>query len=240
MATLTAPSSAEAIVTRAGHSGRTMGVLLFVQLVGLILPFVLLVPATTSGFLEVAAGIADQIKVAVFLLFVNGIVTISISLSAFPFIRIHSEPLALGFIALSVIWFSAQAVDNVHILSMLSLSQQYAERGSANVDVLMTLATAVRASRRWAHYTELLVIDAWFFAFYGLLFRCSLVPRRLAALGIVMAAVHTMAIPLPVFLGYTGMPMLGVSLAVSHLAVASWLVLKGLRSDFAAAVLPQV
>jgi hypothetical protein len=230
MAPLIAPSSAEAIVTRARHSGRTMGVLLFVQLVGLILPFVLLVPVTTPGFLEVAAGIANQIEVAVFLLFANSIITISISLVLFPFIRTHSEALALGFVALSVIWFSAQALDNVHILSMLSLSQQYAKDATANVDAFETLGTAVRASRRWAHYTELLIIDAWFFAFYGLLLRCSLVPRPLAALGIAMAVVHATAIPLPVFVGYAGMPMLGISLAVSHVAVASWLVLKGSRS----------
>ena len=77
-------------------------------------------------------------------------------------------------------------MDNVHILSMLSLSQQYAEGGTANVDVWETVATAVRVSRRWAHYTGLLIIDAWFFAFYGVLFRFSLVTRTLAALGLAM------------------------------------------------------
>jgi len=211
----------------ARRSGQTLGVLLFVQLVGLILPFALLVPATTDGFLEAATGNAGQIKLAVFLLFANAGVTISISLAAFPFIRIHSEALALGFVALSVIWFSAQAVDNVHILSMLSLSQRYAEGAIANVEAAETLAAAVRVTRRWAHYTELLIIDSWFFLLYGLLFRYSVVPRLLAVLGVAMAIVHTTAITLPVFLDYPSAPLLGVSLAVSQLAVASWLVLKG-------------
>ena len=48
--------------------------LLFFQLAGLIVPFVLLLPLTTGpqSFLANAAGSSLQIKVAVFLLFLYG------------------------------------------------------------------------------------------------------------------------------------------------------------------------
>jgi hypothetical protein len=81
-----------------------------------------------------------------------------------------------------------------------------------------------RSSRRWAHYTELLVIEAWFLVFYGLLFRLSLVPRPLAGFGMIMVMVHAAGITLPMFIGYGSMPSLGFSLALSHLALGSWLV----------------
>lgn len=207
--------------------GRIIGSLLFVQLVGLILPFILLMPITTSGFLENAAGIASQIKVAVFLLFANGALTIGIAIAAFPVFREYSYRMALWFLAFSIIWFSMQAVDNAHILSMLSLSQQYGEGGASQSELFGVLGAAARSTRKWVHYTELLVIDTWFFVFYGSLFRFALVPRVLAGFGLIAVIVHTTAIPLPMFVGYSSVPLLGVSLALSHLALGTWLVVKG-------------
>ena len=207
--------------------GRIIGILLLAQLVGLTLAFILLVPATAPGFLETAAGLSPQIKAAVFLLFANGALTIGIAAAAFPAFREYGYKMALGLLALSVVWFSVQAVDNAHILSMLSLSQQYAEGGAANAELFGALATAARATRRWMHYTELLVIDAWFFLFYVQLFRSSLVPRALAGFGVIMVMIHAAGIPLPAFLGYDIVPPMAYSLALGYLAVGTWLAVKG-------------
>jgi hypothetical protein len=135
--------------------------------------------------------------------------------------------MALWLLALSVIWFSMQAVDNTHILSMLSLSQQYAQGGAADAGLFGAPATALRSTRRLAHYTELLVIDCWFCVFYGLLFRSSVVPRALAGFGLIMVIVHTAGITLPTFIGYSNVLPLAYSLALSYLAVGTWLVVKG-------------
>jgi hypothetical protein len=163
----------------------------------------------------------------VLLLFAGGAVTIGIAIAGFPVFREYSYRMALWFVALSIIWFSMQAVDNIHILSMLSLSQQYTQGGAVNAELFGALATAVSSTRRWAHYTELLVIDCWFFMFYCLLFRLSLVPRPLAGFGLIMVLVHTAAITLPPFIGYSNVLVLAYSLALSYLAVGSWLVVKG-------------
>jgi hypothetical protein len=211
----------------AKSTGRIIGILLFVQLAGLIVPFVLLMPITTSGFLENAAGIAFQIKVAVFHLFANGAVTLGIAIAAFPVLREYSYRMALWFLALSVIWFSMQAVDNAHILSMLSLSQQYAEGGASNAELSQTLGAVVHSTRRWAHYTELLVIDCWIFVLYSILYRFRLVPRALAAFGLITVLLHFTGITLPLFLGYSSVTLMGVPMALSHLALAIWLLTRG-------------
>jgi hypothetical protein len=207
--------------------GRIIGMLLLVQLVGLILPFVLLLPLVEAGFLERAAGYALQIRLAVLLLFALGALTIGIAIAAFPLLCEHSYGMALWLLAASVVWFSMQAVDNAHILTMLSLSQWYVEGGASNTESLEALGQLARSSRVWAHYTELLVIEAWFLVFYGLLFRLSLVPRAVAGFGLLMVVVHAVGITMPMFIGYDGVPALGVSLALSHLAVGGWLVAKG-------------
>jgi hypothetical protein len=201
--------------------------MLFMQLVVLALGFILLLPITTPDFLGNAAGASSQIRVAVLLLFACGALTIGIAIAGFPVFREHSPRMALWFLAFSVIWFSMQAVDNVHILSVLSLSQQYAQGGAANAELLGALATAARSTRVWAHYTELLVIDSWFFVFYGLLFRFSLVPRALAGFGLIMVIAHAAAITLPMFVGYSRVMVLAYSLTLSYLAVGTWLVVKG-------------
>jgi hypothetical protein len=213
-------------MTSAGR-GRVMGTLLFVQLVGLILPFLLLLPITTPEFLQTAAGVGAQIRVAVLLLFANGALTIAVALVVFPVVREYGHGSGLLLLAVSVIWFSIQAVDNAHILAMLSLSERYAEAGSLNSEILTSLGTLARVLRRWAHYTELLIIETWFLVFYGLLFRLSLVPRALAGFGLMMVILHATGITLPTFIGYSGMPLLGVSLGLSHLALTGWLVAKG-------------
>lgn len=208
--------------------GRIVGMLLFVQLAGLIVPFVLLHPMTTADFLVNAAGYSGQIKVAVFLLFANCALTVGIAILAFPIFRDHSQRMAILVVAVSVIMFTLQAVDNVHLMSMLSLSQQYVEAGGPN-ELFQTLATLVRSTRKWAHYPELVAIDAWIFTLYSILYRFRLVPRALAAFGLFTVLLHFAAIPLPVILGYSGVMQLGAVMALSHIALAGWLVAKGFR-----------
>ena len=208
--------------------GRIIGILLLVQLAGLIVPFVLLHPLTTgpAGFLANAAGASLQIKVAVFLLFANCGLTIGIAIPALPLFRHYSEAMALWLVVLSVIMFLLQAVDNVHVLSMLSLSQQYAQAGGP-AELFQTLAAVVGSTRRWAHYSELLVIDCWIFLLYSLLYRLALVPRALAVFGLLTVMLHFTGIPLPGFMGYSLVTMMGVPMAFSHVALAIWLMVKG-------------
>ena len=202
--------------------------LLFVQLAGLIVPFVLLHPLTMgpSKSLANAAGSSFQIKVAVFLLFANCALTIGISIAAWPIVRQFSYGMALWLVSVGVIMFLMQAVDNVHVLSMLSLSERYAESGGPD-ELFQALAAVVGSTRRWAHFTELLVIDCWIFLLYSVLYRFALVPRALAAFGLITVLLHFTGITLMGFLGYNIVTLMGVTMGLSHLALVLWLVAKG-------------
>lgn len=212
----------------AKSTGRIIGMLLFFQLAGLIVPFVLLLPLTTGpqSFLANAAGSSLQIKVAVFLLFANCALTIGITIAASRVFRQYSEAMTLWLLAVSVIMFVLQAVDNVHVLSMLSLSQQYAQAGGPD-ESFQTLAAVVGSTRSWAHTTELLAIDWWIFLLYSVLYRFAVVPRALAAFGLITVVLHVTGIPLRRFLGYDPVALMGVPMALSHITLAIWLVAKG-------------
>lgn len=208
--------------------GRIIGVLLPVQLAGLMVPFILLLPMQRPpGFLENAAGHSFQIKIAVFLLFANCALTIAISIVASRVFREYSNALALCLLTAAVIMFILQAVDNSYLLSMVSLSKEYTGTVAANQDIFHGLAFLLGSTRRWVHYIELLAIDAWMFLFYGILLRFRLVPRVLAAFGFLTVVLHTAGISLPLFLGYRSVTLMGATLAVSHVAFGLWLVVKG-------------
>ena len=209
------------------NTGRAVGVLLFVQLVGLSLPFILLSPTTSTNFLESAAGAAFQTRAAIFVLFANAVLTAGITLWAFPVFREYSSRLAILLIVVSGIWVVMQSVDNAQILAMMSLSQQYADSGGGNSEVYEIVAASVRSTRRWVHFTELLVVDFWFIIFYAALFRFALVPRLLTGFGISAVIFHAAGITLPVFAGYSSFMPLGWLLLLSHLLIGAWLIAKG-------------
>jgi hypothetical protein len=208
--------------------GRLIGILLFVQLAGLIVPFVLLRPLTTGArdYLTNAAAASLQIKVAVFLLFANCALTIGIAIAAWGIFRQYSEAMALWLVAASVIMFALQAIDNAHILSMVSLSRQYALTGGPD-ELFLTLAAVIGSTRRWVHFAELLVIDCWMFLLYSFLYRFTLAPRALAVFGLLTVLLHFAAIPMRGFLGYSLVTPLGMPMGLSEIALALWLAFKG-------------
>lgn len=212
----------------AGSPGRTVGMLLFLQLVGWILPFVLLLPLTTGprGYLASGANVSSQVTVAAFLLFANCVLTIGISITVFRVLRQYSESAALWLVALSVMMFSAQAVDNIYVLSMVSLSQQYAHL-SGQEEMVLALAQVVGATRRWAHLSALALIDCWIVFFYGALYRFAVVPRAVAVFGLATVVLHFVGIPLRGFLGYGPLAPMGMPMAVSHVTLAVWLLARG-------------
>ena len=210
------------------RTGRVVGGLLLLQLAGLIVPFILLQPLTGSpqAYLAGAAGAAMQIKLAVLLLFLNGVLTVGLSIVMYGVERDRREPLSLALLAASVVMLLLQAVDNAHILTMLSLSEQVA--GAAGPAAPYgALATMAATTRRWVHYTELLAIDGWILLLYVTLQRLGLVPRELTMLGVLTVLLHLVAIPLRRFAGASPITWMGVPMAFSHVLLGAWLVAKG-------------
>ena len=209
--------------------GRIVGVLLLLHLAaGLIVPFILLHPLVTPpGFLASAAGVPNQVRAAALLLFVGSAITIGIASAAWSVFRQYSSAMALWLLALAVASFSLQAMDNAHILSMLSLSQEYAKTGVAKAELFQALAVVVGAARKWAHYTALLVAVSWIFLLYSVLYRFRLVPRALAAFGAVASMLQITGVSLRGLLGYSPETRLAMPLAPAYVGLAVWLIVKG-------------
>src|SRR4051794_5819150 len=90
--------------------GRTVGILLFIQLAGLILPFVLLHPIAGGDYLAKASGSSLQIKSALFHFFFNGLLTFVFCFTVFPVLRQFAFGAPLWFLVVEFICFFMQAL----------------------------------------------------------------------------------------------------------------------------------
>lgn len=209
--------------------GRTVGVLLFVHFAaGLTVPFILLHPLVAPpGFLATAAGVPNQVRAAVLLLFVGSAIAIGIAGTAWPVFRQYSSATALWLLGFAVASFSLQAVDNAHLLSMLSLSQEYAKAGADKADLFQALAVVVGSARKWSHYSFLLVVGTWIFLLCAFLYRFRLVPRTLAAFGLAGSVLQIAGVALRGIWGYPPETRLAMPLAPAYVALALWLIVKG-------------
>ena len=225
-------------MTSAKNAGRLVGMLLIVQLVtGLMLPYILLQPVQ-ANFIDTAAGMAGLIRLCVLMLFVGAAVSVAMAVAAWPHVRTRSYDLGLWLLALAVINFTLQILENTHWLSMLSVSQAYAEAAPADAALFQPLAIMVRAAWKWTHFSHILVVVAWLFTLYCVLFRCAMVPRVLATIGIVTCLLQFIGITLPVFGGYR-MPfpeLFGMPLGVANLMLPLWLMAKGFKDPYATPV----
>ena len=209
------------------RAGQVLGLLLLVQLAGLIVPFVMLAPVAVPGYLTSAAGSAGQIRVALLLLLANGVLTTTIAVTLYPRFRTTSPRLALWLVVLGGGMIALQAVDNMQVMGMLSLSQAYGAAGQGASSVFDTLGPSAAATRRAAHYSLLLVIGAWMLVFSVAWWRSRMVPWMLPAFGVLAAAFHITGVTLPVFLGVRNVPTMGMVLALSHTGLALWLIVRG-------------
>lgn len=215
-------------MTDTKRTSRIVGAMVVLQLIGLMVGFILITDPLKTDYLTTAAGDAARIKAGLLVLLANCALTIAISITAWRVFREFSQPMAIWLIVLSIVMFVMQAVDGVHVMSMLSLSQQYTESGGSP-EIYNALAFSVRAARRWAHFLELFAIDVWIMMFYAIIIRFALVPRIFAVLCLLTVIVHFLAIPLPGFLGYGINTTLGIPMAFGLLALSVWLIVKGVR-----------
>jgi hypothetical protein len=214
------------------RAGRVIGVLILAQMaIGILVNFVLTAPLFGSpGFLTSAASHGPQIAASVLLGLATGALSVGIAIVAFPHLRERSEAMALWFVALAVAGLSAAAVEQAHVMSMLSLSEAYGKAGAPQGDLFQGLRGVVAAARNWAHYVDLIVAGGTIFVFYAALYRFALVPRALAAFGIGAALLQVAAVAMPLFGDGVNFALLA-PLGLSQLLLALWLVAKGLRAQ---------
>lgn len=209
-------------------AGRVVGVMVLAQMTAafLVNQFLLGPVFAPPGYLANAAAHPLSMRLAVLIGLGTGVLTAAIAIAASPVFRRHSRQMALWFLVLAGVNFALTAVENMAVMSLLSLSQAYAKAGGADAALFETLRVVVGSARNWAHYINLTVSGGMLLVLYGVLCRFALVPRALAAFGLGAVLLQLTAVTMPLF----GRPIvfaLLMPLALSHLMLSVWLMVKG-------------
>ena len=208
--------------------GRRTGVLLLAQGVGGgIVNFVLLAPVIgPPGFLVNAAANPLNVSFAVLIGLVAGALSVAVAIAALPLFRQYSEAMALWVLTLGIVGLSLTVVENSAVMSLLSFSQAYAAAAPADAATFEAMRVVVASSRNWAHYTHLIVGGATYLVFYAVLYRFALIPRALAAFGLLAVALQITAVSMPI-LGFKVVMLMIMPMGLAHLALALWLTVRG-------------
>ena len=214
-------------MTSSKRVGRTIGAALLLQVVlAPPLYFRVLAPVTGRDFLRSAAEHAPEIRIALVLLFALSAATVVAAIAALPIVRRYSERMAFAYLGLGVLGLSTLAAETVASRHMLALSLEYAKAGAAQ-GVLRTLGGLARASWIDAHYTNLVVGHGTAFVLYAILLRFGLVPRVLAAAGVLASLLSTTVVASTL----VGLPLpfrLVLPMGVVQVLLILWLLVKGL------------
>lgn len=215
--------------------GRVVGSLLLAQfVVALLVNLVLFDPIIKPpGWIVNAAAHPLTVSTSVVLGLVADAIWLAIALVAYPLFARMRLRTAVAFVALTSVAFALSAVENSHLLSMLSFSKAHAAAGAADRELFETLRVVVGSARNWAHYTHLMVTGVAILAFFVALFRFFLVPRALAVFSMAAAGLQIVIVMMPIFGRPVIFPLL-LPLGIAILSVAGWLIVKG----FAAPRLP--
>jgi Domain of unknown function (DUF4386) len=187
-----------------------------------------------GGFLANAAPHATALAAAALLSIALAVISAGVALLLWPVLKPRSERMALALAILCAAGVALSAVENVSLLSMMSLSQAYVATGSADEALYQALRGVVGAQRNWAHLVQLLVAGATLLAMYAAFYRFRLVPRWLAGFGVLACVSQMIAVAKPAFGGWVVFAMLA-PLGVAQLLLLGWLLVKGLRAPEATA-----
>lgn len=212
------------------RTGRIVGMLLLLLIVGGILTNFVLTASLFGepGFLIAAAGNSSKIALSALVGVAMGLVSIGVATLMYPVFRQRSQTLGLFYFALVVAGFALTVVENISVMSLLSLSQSYAEAGGAQPELYDGLRIVVKSARNWTHYISLIVGGCMMFTFYLAMFRFKLIPRALSVIGLLAVCSQLYAVTNPLFGNDVDFRFIA-PLGICQIILAFWLVARGFR-----------
>ncbi len=216
---------------------RTTGILFIIATAAVLLGSGLTGPIVGApDYLVQIAANKNLVVLGAILKFVAAAGSAGIAISLYPVLRKHNEGLALGSVGFRLVEAVFYIVSALGLLSLLSLSQEYAGAGSQAIPTFQVLGTLILAISVWAGFVLGVIAFCLGAAmYYYVMYRSRLIPRWLSVWGLVaLALLLSMALLIAFgerISGPSGMQvLLFLPILVQEMVLAIWLIVKGFNS----------
>ncbi len=175
----------------------------------------------------------NLLVIGALLAFVAAAGSAGIAIALYPVLRKYNEGLALGSVGFRLIEAVFYVVGALGLLSLLSLSQEYANAGSQTDSTFQALGTLISAIRVWAGFVLGVIAFCLGAAmYYYIMYQSKLVPRWLSVWGLAgLALLFSMTLLIAFgerISGPSGMlVLLAIPIALQEMVLAVWLIVKG-------------
>ncbi|MFW2381392.1 MAG: DUF4386 domain-containing protein [Acidimicrobiales bacterium] len=222
---------------------RGVGALFVLATLSSSVGFILLDPVLDDS--DLLAGVAaeeTQVMLGAFLLLVNSIAVVIIAVLLYPILKDHNAQLARLYPPSRIVESVVLVIGVVGVLSLVTLSEGYVPT-DPDAAAFGASAESLLAVYDWGALLGILL----FFGLAGLilnavLFQSGLIPRWLAAWGLIGAALLLVEGAFESF-GTDGLEALSIPIAVQEMVFAGWLIVRGfastVTSDTAASERPE-
>ena len=210
-------------------AGRISGVLfLFVFISGVVIFQVLQGPVLFSDdFITSTSTHSNQIISSVLLGILSGLASIITASLVFPIFKKRSYYVAFLYLAFCILNFIALMLDNVSVVSMLELSNDFVANGDS--DAMQVMGNLVYEKHHWTHYMYLLMSCFPVFVLYYGFYVSNIVPRLISIFGIFAVVLMFVEVLFSIFGNSISMNMM-LPMGLIQLALPLWLMVKGFSS----------
>lgn len=216
-------------------AARVVGTLFIIATVASTLAVLLLQPVVgASDYLTKASLSKDRVATGALFELINHIAVVGIAVAIYPVLKRFSERLALGYVAARSIEAVLFAIGTMHLLTLVTVSQEFVAAGTPLTSHFQTLGGMLLAGHDWDD-------AALAFTAFGLgalilnyaLYQARLVPRWLSVWGLVGATLILAARMMVIYgleLSSATQIVLDAPIAVQEMAFAVWLLAKGFNT----------
>jgi hypothetical protein len=171
-----------------------------------------------------------QVIVGMLIELIWALSVVGIIVMLFPIFKKHNETLALGFFGLRFMEAISNMIHSILLLSLMTLSQEYAAAGFPDTAYFQTAGTIFLAAREWTFLIGSgLVWSLSALVLNVLLYQRTLIPCWLSIWGLVGATLSLVAYIFQVF-SIDLTEFLYLPIGVQEMVFAVWLIVKGLKS----------
>ena len=178
---------------------------------------------------EIISEERQLIGIAILLKWISLTAMIAFAILVFPILRKFGNRLAIAYLALRLIEFGMLIIGSSKLLTLVSLSENYADNFNANRDLLEQMASVILIEWQWIGFTYMFTFALHCFTFYYLLLKSHFDLRPISIAGLA-ASVLIMANVVFGILGLNiGSFYFFAPIGIVELILGIWLLIFGFR-----------